>query len=271
MNDSAVLAKVQFRIVGDWLPGQVSCRCVPTSFDPPADVVELIERTWIEAQRRPGIHLFDGPMCRLESFSADTAELRLSVSKTSYKAFVGTNLHHPEVADHCGPSCLANALGISCAVVSADDYLLLGQRNKRVAYYPGRIHPFAGALEPREPMDIFDEARRELKEELGFTSLDIAEMRCLGLVEDLSLRQPELICLVCSTIRQDEIESRVDAGEHDGAFVVRLCEGDLADALKSAPLLTPVGAAAILLTGRKSFGEKWFEKILAADKNVRPT
>lgn len=250
---------VQFRCVGDWLPEAVTCRWVSSSFDPPADVLEHIELAWKEAQNQRGVLLFDGPMCRLESFEADAGRLELVVSRTSYKAFVGTNLRHPEIADKYGAGCLANALGISCALVSADDYLLLGRRNARVAYYPGRIHPFAGAMEPGERLDIFVEARRELSEELRFSAGDIGEMRCMGLVEDKALRQPEIICLVRSKLSRAEIEAKVEAAEHEGVFAVRLGADELRDALQSTPLLTPVGRAAIVLCGRRLFGDGEFD------------
>jgi len=77
--------------------------------------------------------------------------------------------------------------------VTADDWLLLGRRNATVAYYPSRVPPFAGALEPGDPTDVFAEARRELREELGFVEHDVSDIRLAGIVEDASLRQPELI------------------------------------------------------------------------------
>ena len=62
-------------------------------------------------------------------------------------------------------------LGISVALISRDQRLVMGRRNERVAYYPGRIHPFAGALEPADELDIFAAVRRELQEELGLAEI----------------------------------------------------------------------------------------------------
>ena len=51
--------------------------------------------------------------------------------------------------NHGSADCLANPVGVSPALLSADNFLIMGRRNASVAYYPNRIHPFAGALEPR--------------------------------------------------------------------------------------------------------------------------
>ena len=90
-------------------------------------------------------------MCRLERWtvSPDGSRLRLSLSETSYKPFYGTNMSHPELADRFGADVMANPVGVSPALETADGYLLLGRRNSAVAYYPGRLHPFAGCWRAR--------------------------------------------------------------------------------------------------------------------------
>ena len=91
---------------------------------------ELIDRAWQTASARPGVKLFDGPMCRLESWSALAGgALQLTLSRTSYKLFMGTNMCHPELADRFGPQVLANPVGVSPALETADGFLMLGRRN----------------------------------------------------------------------------------------------------------------------------------------------
>src|SRR5262245_50331524 len=132
---------LKFHAIGEWPRGRVRCQWVPSSFHPDADALNLIEQSWQSVNRRPGVHLFDGPMCRLEAFSSDADELRLSLSPVSYKPFLGTNLQNPQLAEKSGWQALANPLGVSCALLSSDGALMMGQRNQQVAYYPGRIHP----------------------------------------------------------------------------------------------------------------------------------
>jgi hypothetical protein len=113
---------------------------------------------------------------------------------------------------------MANPLGLSAALVSRDGFLLLGKRNSKVAYYPNRIHAFAGSA---TDADLFAEMRRELNEELGMTDADITEIRCIGLAEDISIGQPELIFSVVTQKTRREIEASLDKSEH--VAVVEAC------------------------------------------------
>src|SRR5687767_2881151 len=110
-----------FHAVGDWGPDRVrlawsdasSRRIVP-------EIERLIDETWQRASARPGVHLFDGPMCRMESFRATPDELSLTLSRTSYKPFVGTNLHNPHLAKTHGRDVMANPVGVSTLLETAD-------------------------------------------------------------------------------------------------------------------------------------------------------
>ncbi len=252
---------LRFRVIGSWLPAQVVCRWAPGRYAPPPEVSDLIDRAWAETLARPGVQVFDGPMCRLESITASTDRLELALSRTSYKPFVGTNLSHASgIADRFGAESLANPVGVSCALVSSEGRLMLGRRNDKVAYHPARIHPFAGCLEPREPMDVFMEALRELKEELGFAPADVSERRCLGMVEDMAIRQPELVILVRTGRSASEIERQLDAGEHHATCSIEPEPDSAARAVREMRLLTPVAVGTILLWGREAFGQGWFEQ-----------
>lgn len=234
------------RARGDWNEGQVTARSVAGGRVILPPVERAIEAAWLLASSRPGIHLFDGPMCRLETWSASAQNLELSLSRTSYKPFLGTNLHNAHLADRFGVEILANPVGLSTILQTSDRWLLLGRRNEAVAYYPGRVHPFAGALEPDDEVNVFAEVRRELREELAMSERDIAQMRCIGLVEDRRLRQPELIFLTATTLTRDQVEANLDRTEHRSAFAVA-AEGKAVRGVLSDPALTPVAAAALTL------------------------
>ncbi|HTL29947.1 MAG TPA: hypothetical protein VL282_12030, partial [Tepidisphaeraceae bacterium] len=136
-----------FRVIGDWDEDAVRVSWTASRLASNPRVERLIDTAWAGARQRKGIQLFDGPMCRLESFSATPTSLDLHVSRTSYRTFLGTNMSLGVVGSF-GPSVLANPIGLSTSMQSSDGHLLLGRRNEAVAYYPGRIHPFAGAAEP---------------------------------------------------------------------------------------------------------------------------
>src|SRR5258708_38525384 len=161
-----------FHAAGDWTRDQVHLSQTKSTRRIVPDVEHLIDDTWAQVSSQPGIHLFDGPMCRLESWRVSPAQLSLVLSDTSYKAFLGTNLHHPELSDRYGRQILANPVGVSPALETADGWLMMGRRNDSVAYYPNRIHPFAGAVEPRDALDVFAAGGRGLGEELSFTADD---------------------------------------------------------------------------------------------------
>lgn len=251
---------LRFHAIGQWQPGQVSLRWVPSTHQLSPEVSRLVDREWAAARQRLGERLFDGPVCRLESFGATPQKLELQISRSSYRLFLGTNLYHPELADTLGWPALANAIGVSTALVSADGLLILGRRNDSVAYYPNRVHPFAGALEARDPLDLFDEARRELHEELSLKATELADLCCLGLVEDALLRQPELIVMVRTSLSAAQLAAQVDRAEHHAAWPITAdCEA-AEWALTQTRLLSPVALTTVLLWGQQTFGQPWFER-----------
>jgi 8-oxo-dGTP pyrophosphatase MutT (NUDIX family) len=247
------------RLLCDLPEPRISARWAPDSRRRIPEVEARIDAAWSAAAARPGVHLFDGKLCHLDSFSATADSLELRLSPTSYKIFMGTNLTHPEWAARYGVEVLANPLGVSAALETADGFLMLGRRNAAVAYYPNRVHPFAGSLEAEESADIFAAVRRELSEELSLSAADISQMHCLGLVEDAVIRQPELIFLVRCNLDRAAIEARIDPLEHAGAMALGADE-EAARLAAAAPALTPVAAATTLLWARRHFGDSWFQR-----------
>jgi 8-oxo-dGTP pyrophosphatase MutT (NUDIX family) len=248
-----------FRLLstGDWPVGHVSTHWTANSRQLVAEVESAIELAWEKALGQPGVHLFDGPMCRLESWQATEEHLTLVLSQSSYKAFLGTNMAHPDFADNHGPAVMANPVGLSAPVLTSDQRLLLGLRNHAVAYYPGRVHPFAGSLEP-DDSDVFTAIYRELKEELALAPSEIIDLRCTGIAEDQNLRQPELTFIAEASLTAAEIESRLDPAEHTAIWSIPATANDVQNVLANDNRFTPVAIASLLLWGRLRFGEAWF-------------
>lgn len=242
---------------GEWSQQQVTVETVPSTHSVPVDVQQAIGEAWEKASARPGVNLFDGPMVRWEGWKATPQRLVLRLSRTSYKAFLGTNMMNPQL----DRALLANPVGLSAALTTVDDRLVLGRRNASVAYYPERIHPFAGALEPRDAANVFDGLRRELHEELALEAAELADIRCIGIVEDDALRQGELIFGVRTTLGHETLRSRVDQTEHRAS--VAIGREEIEAVLAQAEQLTPVCAGTVLLWGRWVMGEDWFEQTVA--------
>lgn len=248
-----------FHAIGDWTPDQVRVTHGPNTRRVLPEIEAMIDRAWREVLARPGVKLFDGPMCRMESWRADAGRLEIVLSETSYKPFMGTNLAHPELAERYGRDVMANPVGVSPALHTSDGFLLLGRRNDSVAYYPNRTHPFAGALEPRDGGDLFAAVARELFEELALKREDLTDIRCTGVAEDRALRQPELLFRVRTRLTRAQVESQLHPEEHGDSVAIAATEEALGRFVTD-PSLTPVGVASLLLWGRVAFGQDWFER-----------
>lgn len=248
-----------FRIIAHGPFTSLSCRWTTGTRLIVPQVEAAIEVAWRDTLARPGVRLFDGPVCRLESIDVRDGVASVGISRTSYKVVVGTNFANPNLADVYGANVLANPLGVSTALLTCDDYLMLGVRNHTVAYYPGRVHPFAGSVEVRAEVDLYHDARRELFEELALVEKDLSEVACVGFVEDVMLRHPESVFCARTLLSRSQIEAQTHADEHTRAWSTRADADGLAKGL-SDTALTPVAQASLLLSGRAMFGAGWFAK-----------
>ena len=133
--------------------GRFVAKLVETEFDvipfnPGAELKEEINGEW--AKREPeasekGARLFDGGLARLLDYKVVRNVLHLSLQKTSYKTFVGTNLRAPDLPDDKR----ADPLGNSAVIVTADNRVVLGSRSSVVFGHPEMIHCFGGHIEPK--------------------------------------------------------------------------------------------------------------------------
>ena len=243
--------------LGDWPIGRVQTDWTASTRRLLPEVESAIELVWQRAKAVPGTLLFDGPMCRMEQWDAHPDRLHLKISPCGYKTFFGTNMTNPQFS----PDVLANPVGLSTALCSSDGSLLLGRRNQNLAYYPGRIHPFAATLEPHDA-DVFAAIRRELHEELSLTPTDLSDMRCLGIVADDRLKQPELVFSIDSNLTRSAIVSRLDTTEHRSAYEIPATAAGIESALATdADQLTPAAVASLLLWGRHRLGVDWYTRL----------
>ncbi|HEX5242573.1 MAG TPA: NUDIX hydrolase [Tepidisphaeraceae bacterium] len=237
-------------VTGHWRPEQVRATWAEDSRPHIDEVEQAIEQAWSAANAQKGKKLFDGPMCRLEKLTSTPEVLQLTLSPTSYRIFFGTNLSNPGLADRFGKPALANATGLSAGLMTSDGFLMLGRRNKSVAYYPGRVHPFAGSLEPKDAGDVFAAMQRELAEELSIKPDEIRDIHCAAIAEDRSIRHPELIFPVFLGLTREQVEARLDAAEHETCRAIPLKAIDLEGAIGDGEL-TPIAAATVWLVSKQ--------------------
>lgn len=224
---------------------------------------EAVNDAWVTALAQPGVTLFNGAQCRLESWSAGAAgdgALTLVLSRSCYQDYLGTNAAHPQWADLHGPGVLANPLGTSVALESGDGRLIFGRRGHTVALYPGQPHPFGGTLETPEPgtdVDLIAEMQREITEEIGLAGGDLDYLHAIALTEDRRLRQPELIYAARSPLPCAEIERRLDLHEHSVCWTLPATAADVSAILTTGVPLTPVLRATLIGWGVGRFGRTW--------------
>lgn len=228
-----------------------------------------VEEIWsreVEKAAHEQRNLYNGPLCRLLEFQADQKQLLLTLGPTNFKHFLGTNLTQAPMRYVHGPEVLANPLGVAAAVITDDHFLLMGRRSNSVQFYPQRVHPVSGMVEPpadgRFP-DPFAAMLHELHGEVGITAEMVAAITCMGLVRDKSIVQPELVFDIklkvdAQTIR--EVSSRAaDAHEHQELILVLDFPASVIMFIeKNLELLTPVGLSTLLLHGLRKWGSGWF-------------
>jgi hypothetical protein len=255
--------------VGQFTAEQVRVDWKNSRRNPEPEIEEIIEKTWNESlqkARETGGKLFNGRLCRLIDCATDDG-LRLTLGPCDFKHFLGTNLTHAHLRYGHGPDTLADALGVSAAVVSRDGFLTLGRRSQEVFYHAGRIHPIGGVVEPiEEPPPApnpFQTMQAELEEELCIPAKKITDLTCLGLVRDKHIVQPELI--FDASVDEDVSEIRQgmarasDRGEHAELIHVRNHPSSVINFVENnAQQLTPVALAALLLHGLRNWGTGWF-------------
>jgi hypothetical protein len=260
-SDAAHHKSLVIYALGSWQKHQVHAHRAASSLALQEHHLRAIDAAWDQALQRPGIHLFNGPMCRLESFSLQRDKLDLRLSVTDYKHFLGSNAAHPQWADDYGPTVMANPLGTSVIICSLDGFLVCGKRSQAVALYPGFAHPFGGTLEPDkhgEPPSLIDDIKRELSEELHLVEENYLAFYTIGLIEDRHLRQPELINYAAVNLTVEQLIAQTDRLEHHGCWSIPDTAEAVAHTLKSDATLTPVLDGTLLCYGAWKFGELWF-------------
>lgn len=246
---------LNFPAIGVWRPGQIAISWTESSRQIIPQVEEAIEQAWQKASARPGVLLFDGPMCRLEKLEATAESVRLVLSRTNYKVFLGTNAN-----GQTNPQVRANPVGVSSLLITSDNFLLMGRRNSSVALYPNHVHPFAGSMEPAEELDAFGEAQRELWQELSVGTHRIKQMSCIGIAEEPRLNHIELVFSAELDLSRKDIESRCDKTEHTGVWSSQVTQSEVEAALDGKEVFTPFGRSALLLWGRLQFGDEWLRR-----------
>jgi len=252
-------------------PTQISATMGVTRRESTAAIDAAFERVWqtevaIAAEERRV--LYDGKLIRLHRWTVDGDRLTLELGETSYREFFGTNVHDEGGVKAIGPDSLANPLGISALLLTRDGYLCLGRRGSAVALHAGTLHTFGGMIEEvdrsaYDRVDVSAALARELHEELALSRQEWIDATAAGLVRDRGLQQPELIFDVSISLSRAELlarfASRGPDAEHTAVEFAHDDPESLLAWLDSAGPVAPIAEAALLLHGRHTWGDPWYE------------
>jgi 8-oxo-dGTP pyrophosphatase MutT (NUDIX family) len=232
-------------------------------------------RSWMNAQwtqklaeaRLRQIPLYDAPLYRFVHAEVLAEQLHLTLGNTSYKEYVTTRT--PAFALRFPGEELGNACSV-CSVVETSDQSILLDKRTGVDVYEGRYHVIGGFFERTRDAssigmpDPFAAMRREIHEETGILSADIAEQVCLGVVYDHLTPHAELCFLTRLRIPLATVQSRVPLDQeikrllplHSTAEELRVF------LLEHHGQISATGEPNLLLYGGWKYGETWFTSIM---------
>ena len=255
--------------LGPYRPEQLQLQWTAQARPVVEEVEHFIDTSWQRRRNQAaaqGLQLWDGPLCRLIAYQVQADRLSLTLGPTSFREFVGTNLHNVHLRYSHGSEVLANPVGLSAVVSAEERYLVLGKRSATVAYHAGRVHPIGGCLEPSgdgAAPDPFAGVLREIQEELGVATGALKDLTCLGMVRDKHIHQPEIMFDVAAGVGVEDIRRSLAGaagrGEHADLVVLRDHPAAVVDFVeRRLPELTPVALAGLLLHGLRRWGSGWF-------------
>ena len=261
---------VAVELFGRYKQGQVTQSWSDEPRPTSSRIEAAIKQTWEAQLARAGRDdclLYDGPLVRLIRAAAAPSSLHLELGPTSYRDFIGTNLHNAAMTRREQRAGLANPLGVSATVITRDGFLAYGRRSRRVAYHAGYLHAFGGMIETEDRLsdgsyDIFGSIKRELREELTLCDEEIEDIVIVGLVRDRRIHQPELLFEATLTLSREALTTRFHPeladGEHTGVEFIRAEPHAIVPFLEQAEPAAPVAQSAVLLYGRRRWGEAWY-------------
>lgn len=154
---------------------------------------------------------FDGRLLRMAAYGIENGRLTITANSTCFSAYVVTR--HAGFAEEHPQAERADPLGLTVVLITADQQVILTKRSLTAEQNPGALYLVGGYAEPAagEETDLFEEAARELAEEIAVTDLDRSESFAIGLAYDPVFCHPELFLLTESRSSAAEI---LDGAHH---------------------------------------------------------
>lgn len=204
----------QFKLLisGNYNQNKVKITWNPSLRLLPSSLMAKIESYWNKEvkQTSKNHYLFNGELCRLNTWEIKQNKLNLHLGRTNYKELLYSNNFIQDINQQYGREFLSKALGISAVLISCDQKTILIERSDTVGENPGMIDVLGGHIHPLEHAvsrvpDPFLAIKAEIHEEVNLQLMEQESITCLGLIETQTTQKPELIFLVNSPRTSEEI------------------------------------------------------------------
>ena len=157
-----------------------------------SNIRKKIEKYW-QQEKKKNKYLYNGKVLSLISSSLKESKLILNLEKTTYKAFLGTNLAVQENPDYFMGN-MANILALCSVIETSDHKIVIGKRTDKVAESKKKWHVVGGNLEIlNSTINPYISIKKELQEEINVLPHQIKKIICLGLGKNLEINKPELL------------------------------------------------------------------------------
>ena len=186
----------------------------PEKRELPLELTNQIDSFWQREIIETGKNqfIFNGELCRLNDWRVQKDKLRLDLGFTDYKELLYANQFTKEVEERFGQDSLSRALGVSVVLVSDDEQIILIKRSKAVGENPGDLDVLGGHIHPEENVvsgipDPFLAIKAEIKEEVHLDLKNDDPLDCIGLIETVATKKPELLFKATTSLTAEEIIS----------------------------------------------------------------
>lgn len=199
----------------------------------------------VEAEQKSGwdrflarhLAAFDGQLLRMAAYRIENGRLNITANSTCFSAYVVSR--HASFAEEHPQADRADPIGLTVVLMTADQQVILTKRSLTADQNPGGLYLIGGYAEPAasEGIDLFDEAARELAEEVAVTDISRSASFAIGLAYDPVFCHPELFLLTASGSTAAEI---LDGARHapDRNEAAELFASPLSDILNDDDFLS---------------------------------
>jgi hypothetical protein len=229
---------------------------------------KYIDDIWNILTLKEGKDIYNNDKVLVLEVVTENNRLKISTGFTDYKTRIVTS-SGPEISRKYGLESVAITLATACLLETVDGKLVLAQLGQKTseANKIGGLHCIGGLLEVENklPIDITQNLKREIKEELGLTEVEtenqISVDYCLGVVQDNKTYAVDILFVCTTSLSVYELKTRNGDGEIK-PVLINNSEKEITETLLAfSKTATSSAIGSLYLYGKLKFGDKWAEKI----------